>query len=93
MVDNRLFDDGEKPMRSIRLSKDLQLQGANNRSPLLSQGATGSGVAILQDLLADLGGEFVKTFSKGRADGIFGPETESASNNFRPAPAFAPMAS
>jgi peptidoglycan hydrolase-like protein with peptidoglycan-binding domain len=70
-------------MRSLRLSQDVQLQSANNSNPLLSRGATGSGVAILQDLLADLGCKFIKTFSHGRADGIFGPETESAVKQFQ----------
>ena len=76
-------DGGEDAMRSVRLSQDVQLQRANKSSPLLSRGATGTGVAILQDLLADLGSKFVKTFSHGRADGIFGPETESAVKQFQ----------
>src|SRR5260370_30965578 len=70
-------------MRSVRLSQDAQLQRADNSNPLLSRGATGSVVAVLQDLLADLGGKFVKTFSHGRADGIFGPETEVAVKQFQ----------
>ena len=70
-------------MRSVRLSQDVQLQNASKSKPLLSQGATGSGVAIIQDLLGDLGGKFVKTFSRGRADGIFGPETELAVKQFQ----------
>lgn len=70
-------------MRSLRLSRDPQLQRAESRNPLLSQGATGSGVAILQDLLADLGCKFVKSFPHGRADGIFGPETLAAVKQFQ----------
>ncbi len=70
-------------MRSLRLGQDAQLQRAENSSPLLSQGSNGSGVAILQDLLADLGGKFVKTFASGRADGIFGSETALAVKQFQ----------
>ena len=69
-------------MRSLRLGEDAQLQRADRSNPLLSS-MTGSGVAILQDLLADLGGKFVKTFAHGRADGIFGPETELAIKQFQ----------
>jgi peptidoglycan hydrolase-like protein with peptidoglycan-binding domain len=70
-------------MRSLRLSQDAQLQRANSSNPLLSRGMTGSGVAILQDLLADLGAKFIRTFAQGRADGIFGQETELAVKQFQ----------
>ena len=70
-------------MRSLRLSHDPQLKRAESSNPLLSQGAKGAGVAILQDLLADLGCKFVRTFAHGRADGIFGPETLAAVKQFQ----------
>ena len=70
-------------MKSLRLNQDPQLKRAEFGNPPLSQGATGSGVAIVQDLLADLGSEFVRTFAQGRADGIFGPETLAAVKQFQ----------
>ncbi|WP_448955423.1 peptidoglycan-binding domain-containing protein [Labrys neptuniae] len=70
-------------MRSLRLSQDAQLQRAEKSNPLLSRGMTGSGIAILQDLLADLGAKFIRTFHTGKADGIFGPETELAVKQFQ----------
>ena len=68
-------------MRSLRLSHDPQLKRAESSNPRPSQGATGSGVAILQDLLADMGFKFARTFAHGRGDGIFGPETLAVSSS------------
>ena len=70
-------------MRSLRLQQDAQLQRAEKSNPVLSQGINGSGVAILQDLLADLGAKFVKSFKNGCADGIFGAETLQAVKQFQ----------
>jgi len=70
-------------MRSARLSQNAQLQRADNGNQFLSRGTTGSGVAVLQDLLADLGYKFISTFTQGRADGTFGPETELAVKQFQ----------
>lgn len=51
--------------------------------PPLLRGSKGSGVAIMQDLLADLGFALPKTFARGVADGIFGSETEAAVKAFQ----------
>lgn len=61
---------------SVRLGKihALQLAAANN--PPLAEGQTGDGVAAIQGLLRDLGYAFPVSFRKGKADGIFGPETK-----------------
>jgi peptidoglycan hydrolase-like protein with peptidoglycan-binding domain len=68
---------------SRRLSSNPQLQKAEANNPPLLRGSQGSGVAILQDLLADLGFVLPKTLSRGTADGIFGPETEAAVKAFQ----------
>lgn len=70
-------------MKSLRLSQDPQLRRAELSSPVLAQGATGTGVANLQDLLASLGIKFLKTFARGAADGVFGPETVAAVKQFQ----------
>jgi peptidoglycan hydrolase-like protein with peptidoglycan-binding domain len=66
-------------LESRRLGRDPQLVSAALNKPPLREGSTGTGVAILQELLADLGFAFARTFAKsGRADGIFGAETKAA---------------
>jgi len=70
-------------LASRRLGSDPQLQKAAVNNPPLVRGVTGSGVSILQDVLADLGFMFPKTFARGTADGIFGPETEAAVKGFQ----------
>jgi peptidoglycan hydrolase-like protein with peptidoglycan-binding domain len=71
-------------LRSKRLGSDKQLRLAAENSPPLMSGASGSGVAILQDLLADLGQTLDLSFRRtGHADGIFGKETERAVKAFQ----------
>lgn len=68
---------------SRRLGSDPQLRRAEQNQPPLATGSTGSGVAIMQDLLADLGFPLPRTLSKGKADGIFGIETRTAVRSFQ----------
>jgi peptidoglycan hydrolase-like protein with peptidoglycan-binding domain len=71
-------------LQSRRLGRDEQLQKASNNAPPLRRGATGSGVATLQDILVDLGFPLPISFrKKNAADGIFGPETEDAAIKFQ----------
>lgn len=70
-------------LRSRRLSNDQQLQRASDNNPPLKNGSTGDGVREMQDVLADLRYDLKGTFSKGRADGIFGPETDKAVRRFQ----------
>lgn len=68
---------------SRRFSQNQQLQHAAANSPPLQVGSTGKGVAELQDALCDLGFALTKTFATGRADGIYGSETEKAVSAFQ----------
>ena len=68
---------------SRRFSSNQQLQRAAANSPPLKVGAKGDGVAELQDALYDLGFGLTRTFARGRADGIYGPETEKAVRKFQ----------
>src|SRR5688500_4615105 len=61
---------------SARLGKIPALQLAASNNPPLLVGHTGAGVAAIQELLRDLGYGFPVSFSKGKADGIFGSETK-----------------
>lgn len=70
-------------LQSRRLGRDGQLQKAEKNSPALRPGTKGTGVAILQDLLADLGFDLPNTLRLGRPDGRFGPETEKAVKGFQ----------
>ncbi len=72
-------------LKSRRLGKDAQLQKASEPSPNapLGLGSTGSGVAQIQDLLADLGYRLPRSMKRKGADGIFGPETEAAVKAFQ----------
>jgi peptidoglycan hydrolase-like protein with peptidoglycan-binding domain len=70
-------------MRTRRLGRDPQLQKAAARNPLLSIGASGSGVAQIQDLLASIGFKLPRSMKKTGADGKFGPETQNAVKEFQ----------
>jgi len=72
-------------LKSRRLAKNAQLQQASCLMPNapLGRGASGSGVAQLQDLLADLGYDLSRSMKRRGADGIFGPETETAVKAFQ----------
>jgi peptidoglycan hydrolase-like protein with peptidoglycan-binding domain len=69
-------------LSSRRLGSEPQLQNASRQAPL-ARGAKGPGVAALQDLLVDLGFDLPKTMAKGKADGIYGAETEAAVKEFQ----------
>jgi peptidoglycan hydrolase-like protein with peptidoglycan-binding domain len=72
-------------LKTRRLGKDPQLQDASQYVPNapLAPGATGSGVAQIQDLLADLGYDLPRSMKKKGADGIFGSETQAAVKKFQ----------
>ena len=71
-------------LRSRRFAAESQLQSASRDAPPLRPGITGAGVAALQDALVDLGYKLPRSFaSHGRADGIYGPETEAAVRTFQ----------
>jgi peptidoglycan hydrolase-like protein with peptidoglycan-binding domain len=69
-------------LQSKRLNSQPQLTNATRTAPL-ARGASGPGVATIQDLLADLGFSLPKSRINGRADGIFGPETEATVKQFQ----------
>jgi len=70
-------------MRTRRLGRDPQLLKVESKKELLFAGTKGTGVAALQDLLADLGEKLPKSVTRKGADGIFGPETEAAVKSFQ----------
>src|SRR5262245_45819097 len=63
-------------LQSLRLGKIPALQLAASNNPPLMVGQTGAGVAAIQDLLRDLGYDFPISFTKGKADGVYGTETK-----------------
>ena len=72
-------------LKTRRLGQDPQLQRASSPVPNapLGSGSAGSGVAEIQDLLADLGYDLTRSMKKKGADGIFGPETLAAVKGFQ----------
>jgi peptidoglycan hydrolase-like protein with peptidoglycan-binding domain len=60
---------------SLRLGNIPSLQSAALNRPPLKKGDAGVAVAVLQELLRDLGYDFSRSFRKGNADGMFGDET------------------
>lgn len=70
-------------MRTRRLQNDPQLAKVESGAQLLFHGTKGTGVAAIQDLLADLGERLTKSVSAKGADGIFGPETDAAVKSFQ----------
>lgn len=70
-------------LTSRRLGSSKQLKAAASNNPALSKGSKGEGVALIQDLLADLGYLLPKTLSSGKPDGDFGSETEVAVKDFQ----------
>lgn len=67
---------------SKRLRSQTQLLFATRNAPI-AHGARGPGIAALQDLFADLGFLIPKSRPNGRADGIFGAETEGIVKQFQ----------
>lgn len=63
-------------LRSIRLGTVPSLQLAALNNPPLMKGQTSSGVAAVQELLCDLGHDFIISVINGKFDGIFGDETK-----------------
>jgi peptidoglycan hydrolase-like protein with peptidoglycan-binding domain len=71
-------------LRSRRLSSIPQLLNASHNSPPLKRGDTGPGVAAVQDAFADLQYDLHISFKRsGKADGIFGEETDQAVRQFQ----------
>ncbi len=70
-------------LQSKRLAASPQLRAASDNRPPLKTGASGEGVARLQDLLADLGYALPKTLAARKPDGLFGGETEAAVRQFQ----------
>lgn len=70
-------------LQSRRLGKSPQLRAASENRPPLKTGSSGEGVAILQDLLADLGFELPRTMAQRSPDGVFGTETDAAVRQFQ----------
>jgi peptidoglycan hydrolase-like protein with peptidoglycan-binding domain len=70
-------------LQSRRLGSNAQLRSGSENRPALKSGASGDGVAILQDLLVDLGFALPKTMSRRTADGVFGQETQTAIKQFQ----------
>ncbi|SPE38932.1 hypothetical protein SBA6_980001 [Candidatus Sulfopaludibacter sp. SbA6] len=70
-------------MRSNRFRTQSQLLQAERNAPPLGKGAQGAGVAQIQVFLRDLEYSLEKTFSRGKADGIFGSETDAAVRAFQ----------
>ena len=68
-----------------RFSSDAHLQAASENNPPMQQGATGEGVAILQQALIDLGFDMpISTGQRSRLpDGIFGNETTLTVKKFQ----------
>lgn len=64
------------PLRSRRLSGNARVATAAVNNPPFRKGASGDGVAIVQQALVDLGYPMpITTAWSGRADGIYGDET------------------
>ena len=65
------------PFQTLRFGSDPQLLAASTNKPPLQKGATGEGVAILQQALVDLGFPMPNSTAHGirLPDGIFGTET------------------
>ena len=70
-------------LRSKRLGAVEQLQAASSNAPAMGLGAKGDGVSTLQGLLSDLGYTLKNSFKSGKADGIYGGETDAAVKAFQ----------
>ena len=69
-------------VQSQRLSTCPLVQKVSASAPI-GRGATGPGVATLQELLHDLGHALPKSHAKGVWDGVFGAETDTAVRDFQ----------
>lgn len=70
-------------MLSNRFRTQPQLLHAERNAPPLGKGTQGAGVAQIQVFLRDLEYSLQRTFSHGKADGIFGSETDAAVRAFQ----------
>jgi peptidoglycan hydrolase-like protein with peptidoglycan-binding domain len=68
---------------SLRLGRHAQLQKAANNAPPVAKGATGEGIAAMQEALADLGMDLSISSGPNGFDGIFGSETDRAVRRFQ----------
>lgn len=65
-------------LRSTRFAAQPRLQQAAKNAPPIRRGSSGQHVSIIQQALIDLGlGMAISTKKSGKADGVFGGETES----------------
>ena len=68
--------------RRLGLQPELRRAVLDGRHSVV-KGSGGEHVAVLQDLLMDLGGVFTLSLKDGRFDGIFGKETENSVKAFQ----------
>ena len=65
-------------LKSTRFASNQRLQQAAKNSPPIQRGSSGQHVALVQQAFIDLGlGMAISTKKSGKADGVFGGETES----------------
>ena len=69
--------------KSVAFKNSEQIQAAEKNAPAIGWGAKGTGVAIIQGVLVELGARMPKTMVKGTPDGIFGNETYDAIVSFQ----------
>jgi peptidoglycan hydrolase-like protein with peptidoglycan-binding domain len=70
-------------LRSRRLSANPRVQTAAANNPPFRKGASGDGVAAVQQALVDLGYPMPITTAQGKADGIYGDETVATVAQFQ----------
>ena len=71
-------------LRSRRLSNNPRVAAAAENLPPFRKGASGDGVAVIQQALVDLGYKMPITTAKtGKADGIYGDETVATVAQFQ----------
>jgi peptidoglycan hydrolase-like protein with peptidoglycan-binding domain len=72
------------PFRSRRFSGNPRLETAAMNNPPFHKGASGDGVAVVQQALVDLGYPMpITTAWSGKADGIYGDETVKSVSEFQ----------
>ncbi|WP_375426284.1 peptidoglycan-binding protein [uncultured Friedmanniella sp.] len=70
-------------LSSARYAGQPALEAAYDDSPMLSQGARGTGVAAVQQGLVDAGFPMPVSTSSGKPDGVFGSETAATVRAFQ----------
>jgi peptidoglycan hydrolase-like protein with peptidoglycan-binding domain len=72
------------PLRSRRMSGNARVATAAVNNPPFRKGASGDGVAVVQQALVDLGYPMpITTAWSGKADGIYGDETVKTVSQFQ----------